>query len=85
MIMDKDVSRLPLARRREGLEERGYAMVWFKACPRCRTGDVIREWDLESFYYLCLQCGYVKEPSIQLAHAMAPGRRDHQERMAQPA
>ena len=36
-------------------------MVSFKACPRCRNGDVIREKDIFGWYEMCLQCGFVKD------------------------
>ena len=36
-------------------------MVWFKACPRCRTGDVSLENDMYGWHVMCLACGYVKD------------------------
>ena len=36
-------------------------MIWFKSCPRCETGDIVREQDQYGLYTRCLQCGYVKD------------------------
>ena len=35
-------------------------MVWFKACPRCKTGDVSLENDIYGWHAMCMACGYVK-------------------------
>ena len=55
-------------------------MVWFKACPRCQTGDLALENDIYGWHVMCLACGYVKDidgPS----HRAALLRRQQRERM----
>jgi len=36
-------------------------MIYFKACPRCVTGDVVTQKDQYGHYYLCLHCGYTAQ------------------------
>ena len=36
-------------------------MVWFKSCPRCRTGDMMLEQDEYGFRARCVQCSYAKD------------------------
>ena len=35
-------------------------MIWFKACPRCRLGDLYLDGDDSR---RCLQCGYIRYSS----------------------
>jgi hypothetical protein len=42
-------------------------MIWFKGCPRCKTGDVVTECDMHGPYAMCLQCGYQVELENQAA------------------
>jgi Zn ribbon nucleic-acid-binding protein len=34
-------------------------MIWFKACPRCKLGDLYLNEDIYGKYRQCLQCGHV--------------------------
>ena len=34
---------------------------WFKSCPKCVNGDVIRSDDFHGWYLKCLHCGYMKD------------------------
>lgn len=36
-------------------------MMWFKSCPRCRTGDMILEQDEYGYRAKCVQCSYAKD------------------------
>ena len=36
-------------------------MIWLKGCPRCRMGDLMANRDMDGWYILCLQCGYLKD------------------------
>ena len=36
-------------------------MVWLKACPRCRRGDLKLDSDMYGKFFQCLQCGHIKE------------------------
>ncbi len=40
-------------------------MVLFKSCPRC-SGDRTMEQDLYGWYILCLACGYVSYPKMNV-------------------
>ena len=43
-------------------------MIMFKACPRCKTGDVVKDGDVYGYYVVCLQCGFLKDldyPSVK--------------------
>ncbi len=40
-------------------------MVLFKSCPRC-SGDRTMERDLYGWYILCLACGYVSYPKMNV-------------------
>ena len=33
-------------------------MIWFKACPKCRVGDLYLDQDQYGEYIRCFQCGY---------------------------
>ena len=35
--------------------------MWFKACPRCKTGDIELGRDIYGRHILCLQCGYMRD------------------------
>lgn len=36
-------------------------MLWFKACPRCKNGDLELGKDMYGWNILCLQCGYMRD------------------------
>ena len=40
-------------------------MVLFKSCPRC-TGDRILERDFYGWYVVCLACGFVTYPEVDM-------------------
>lgn len=35
--------------------------MWFKSCPKCRTGDVVLEKDKYGWHIQCIQCGFLKD------------------------
>jgi hypothetical protein len=37
-------------------------MIWFKACPRCKVGDLALSEDIYGKYQQCFQCGHVIYP-----------------------
>jgi len=39
-------------------------LISFKACQRCKTGDVVSEADSYGAYQLCVQCGHTSYPVI---------------------
>ena len=45
-------------------------MMWFKACPRCKRGDMTLDRDVDGESRICVQCGYREE----LTPANAVGR-----------
>jgi Zn ribbon nucleic-acid-binding protein len=51
-------------------------MFLFKACPRCRRGDLIVEQEEDGRVATCLQCGYIGELRVALRAlaALAEGR-----------
>ncbi len=51
-------------------------MVYFKACNRCRKGDVIVESDIYGSYSQCLQCGHITniEAPVRAGLIWAAGR-----------
>ena len=51
-------------------------MIKFKACPRCKTGDVVTASDIYGRYAMCLQCGHVADLEYQAA-TRAAGRLGH--------
>jgi uncharacterized protein (DUF983 family) len=42
-------------------------MIWFKACPRCKLGDLYLNEDIYGKYRQCLQCGHVIYPADKAA------------------
>ena len=62
-------------------------MIWFKACPRCRVGDLVLDQDLYGWNILCLQCGYMKDVygAAQATRAKDRGTREQELVMARPA
>ena len=47
-------------------KEGGHQMIWFKSCPRCKTGDLTPDGDDHRH---CMQCGYTQysssEPAVE--------------------
>jgi len=69
-----------------GLQDGREAMLWYKACPRCESGDVALDRDFYGWYVACLQCGYMKDfRSAAEARAMLQRREGERELMALPA
>lgn len=36
-------------------------MIRFKACPRCKEGDLVLMEDIFGKYWDCMQCGYTQD------------------------
>jgi len=49
-------------------------MFLFKACPRCRRGDLIIEQEKDGRIATCLQCGYFSELRATLGSLAALAR-----------
>lgn len=49
-------------------------MIMFKACPRCRTGDVVAEGDDYGRRMDCLQCGYSRDVAEPVRALRSAGR-----------
>ena len=48
-------------------------MIWFKACPKCRRGDIVLQRDFHGSYLSCMQCGFTKDLGEQASQpASAP-------------
>jgi len=47
----------------------GKAMVFLKACPRCR-GDLYLDRDIYGTYLECVQCGYIRDLAEEAASRM---------------
>jgi hypothetical protein len=47
-------------------------MIWFKACPRCKLGDLYLNEDIYGKYRQCLQCGHVIYPADKTAAPESP-------------
>lgn len=41
--------------------ERSKSRYFFKSCPKCGNGDLIRNSDWYGWYLKCLHCGYMKD------------------------
>jgi len=39
-------------------------VVWMKACPRCKTGDLHLRADVYGKYIECVQCGLSKDMKV---------------------
>ena len=39
-------------------------VVWMKACPRCKTGDLHLKADMYGKYIECVQCGFSKDMKV---------------------
>jgi Zn ribbon nucleic-acid-binding protein len=37
------------------------AVILFKSCPKCGTGDLVRTSDLFGAYVECVQCGFTRD------------------------
>lgn len=48
-------------------------MIWFKACPRCKLGDLYLNEDIYGKYRQCLQCGHVIYSADKTATPESPG------------
>ena len=61
-------------------------MVWFKACPRCETGDLSLENDIYGWHAMCMACGYVRDIDVPSRSAVRMKRRQADRmQFAQPA
>ena len=49
-------------------------MIWFKACPRCGTGDLVLSEDRYGKYHQCLQCGHVVYPREEVSVPQGSGK-----------
>lgn len=47
-------------------------MIWFKACPRCKLGDLYLNEDIYGKYRQCLQCGHVVYSTSQITASESP-------------
>jgi uncharacterized protein (DUF983 family) len=58
-------------------------MIWYKSCPRCDSGTIVRDRD---WYVQCLQCGYMidLEESAQV-EAVLLARKGAEEVVAETA
>ena len=61
-------------------------MIWYKSCPRCDSGTIVRDRDWYGWYVQCLQCGYMidLEESAQV-EAVLLARKGAEEVVAETA
>ena len=57
-------------------------MIWFKACPRCQTGDLSLAEDIYGKYLQCMQCGHVLYPESDEALSYGKARTAARRRIA---
>lgn len=38
-------------------------MLYFRACPHCRTGTVYIDWDADGTFLECMNCGWMLDVS----------------------
>lgn len=48
-------------------------MLYLKACPRC-TGDINADSDMHGMFLKCLQCGFSKDLSPEMAKKLFGGQ-----------
>ena len=57
-------------------------MIWFKACPRCKVGDLVLAEDIYGKYQQCFQCGHLVYPRNDVAVAPPPQKRARKQDIA---
>lgn len=48
-------------------------LLYFKSCPRC-SGDISADSDMHGMYLKCLQCGFSKDLSPEMAKNLFGGQ-----------
>jgi hypothetical protein len=57
-------------------------MIWFKACPRCKVGDLTLTEDVYGKYKQCFQCGHLVYPRTESTLPLPEQKKTRKQEMA---
>ena len=61
-------------------------MIWYKACPRCKSGAIVVDNDFYGWYVQCLQCAYMVDiDESEEVESVLVTRVETEEAVAEPA